>query len=237
MNKIISITGFCLVFIVSNASADSLLDEVRKYGESVSRIEKSVEKVSIGELIQKGSSIADRLRPVIENFSQADYEFIEKNMKGFIVNREEVIVVQPDSAFFLKLANRVGTEKDRLYFTFLNELYEGHFWPAYIDLQTDVGGCTRYGEGILSNLFGKGKALLPKVNGYYAEEVKKELSNISSQLAAGRCACGNQESVVKELRLFLELNKESEIAGKIKNRLDDVEKSKSDIEFNCVGGR
>ncbi len=229
----------CFLFTAAVASADtgSLLEEVRKYGESVSRVEKAKGKVSVREVIEAGASTADELRLIIEDLSETDYAFVKKNMKGFIVNREEVIVVQPDTAFFSKLADKAGTENDRAYFAFLGELYEGRFWPAYINLQTDVGGCTRFGEGFLSKLFRKGTALLPKMTGYYAVEVEKELGKMSSQLMSGRCACGNPESVVKELKLFLELNGDAEIAGKVRTRLEDLQKSRSGIEFNCVGGR
>lgn len=101
MTKLLFITCFVLTVPVSATFAyDSLLDPVLQYKEHVDRIERSAKKTSLLELIQEGTTIADRLRPVIEKLSEADYEVVEKNMKGFTVNREEVIVIEPDTAFF-----------------------------------------------------------------------------------------------------------------------------------------
>lgn len=239
MKKILILASFCVAFTVTAVRADIrvLLDEIRTYGERVDRIEKSAEKVSLQPLVQGGTAIADKLRPVIEEISEADYDFVLKNFKGFVVGREEAIVIEPDSIFFLGLANKVGTENDRLFFHFLNEVKPDGSWPVYIEQQTDVGGCTKYGDGHLSALYKKGKALLPKLTGYYGKQTRSILEDLSYQLTAGTCACDNQQSVVKELRSFLEINKESEITGKVKTRLDEIQKNKTGMEYNCIGGR
>ena len=36
-----------------------------------------------------------------------DYASVGENMKGYIVNREEVYLVEPDTRFFSKLAGKV----------------------------------------------------------------------------------------------------------------------------------
>jgi len=90
---------------------------------------------------------------------------------------------------------------------------------------------------ILSNLYKKGNALLPKVTGYYSKGVKRIVRHLSDKLVSGTCACGDRQSVIKELRLFLELNKESDIVAKVKKRLEEVQKDRSTMEFNCIGGR
>ena len=99
-------------------------------------------------------------------------------MKGFIVNRYEVIVIVPDTAFFAALAKKYGTDKDNRYFQFRREWMPEGFWPVYINLQTDVGGCTRFGEGYLANLYKKGNTLLLTMTGYYAKETAKILKAV-----------------------------------------------------------
>ncbi len=238
MTKSLFITCFFLIVIASTAIAnDPLLDRVLKYKEHVDRIEKFTKKVSLLELIQEGTAIADKLRPVIEGLSDADYEIVEKNMKGFTVNRYEVIVIEPDTAFFAALAKQHGTDNDNIYFQFRREWMPEGFWPVYINLQTDVGGCTRFGEGYLANLYKKGNTLLPKMTGYYAEETTKILKAVSYQLTSGTCACGDQQSVIKELKLFLEHNPKSEITKMVENRLEDVQKQRSAMQYQCTGGR
>ena len=223
--------------LVVLADDDPRLVEVLKYREHVDRIERSAGKSSLQALIQEGTAIADRLRPVIEDLSETDYEVVVKNMKGFLVNREEVIVIEPDTVYFAALAKKHGIEIDSLYFQFLREVRPEGFWPVYLLPQTDFGGCIRYGEGHLANLYSKGKSLLPKMTGYYARETTKILRELSNKLTSGTCACGDRQSVIRELTLFLELNKGSEIAGKVKNRLEDIQKQGSSMRYHCVGGQ
>jgi hypothetical protein len=239
MNKPIIMTCLLLTFFATAAAAagNPLLDEARTYREHVERIEKSVDTTSIQDLVQEGASLADKLRPVIENLTALDYDAVVINMKGFLVNREEVIVIEPDAAFFAGLAKKHGTENDNLYFQFFREVRPEGYWPVYIMLQTDVGGCTRYGEGRLANLFKKGEALLPKMTGYYAKETTKILDDITYQLTNWTCACGDKQSVVKELKLFLQLNKGSEITGMVKRRLEAVQNQTSTMRYQCIGGQ
>ncbi|OGW38593.1 MAG: hypothetical protein A2X58_10025 [Nitrospirae bacterium GWC2_56_14] len=239
MTKTLTIMILILTVITTTSMAgnDPLVDQVLKYKAHLDRIERSTKKTSLLGLIQEGTTIADRLRPVIENLSEADYEAIEKNMKGFTVNRYEVIVIEPDTAFFATLAKKHGTDNDNMYFQFRREWMPEGFWPVYINLQTDVGGCTRFGEGYLANLYKKGNALLPKMTGYYALETAKILKAVSDQLTSGTCACADQQSVIKELKLFLELNPKAEIAKKVEKRLEDLQKQRIAMQYQCIGGR
>jgi len=239
MTKTLTVMILILTVITTTAMAGNhpLVDQVLKYKAHLDRIERFAKKTSLLDLIQEGTTIADRLRPVIEELSEVDYEAIEKNMKGFTVNRYEAIVVEPDTAFFEDLAKKHGTENDNTYFQFRREWMPEGFWPVYINLQTDVGGCTRYGEGYLANLYKNGNALLPKTTGYYAQETAKILKAVSDQLTSGTCACADQQSVIKELKLFLKLNPDAEITKKVEKRLDDVQKQRIAMQYQCVGGR
>lgn len=82
MSKPIIMTCLLLTFFAAITPADSgsLLDEVRKYREHVDQTERSAKKTSIQELIQEGALIADKLRPIIEDLSETDYDIIEKGM-------------------------------------------------------------------------------------------------------------------------------------------------------------
>lgn len=219
------------------AEGRTLLEEVRKFGKHTERIERSENRVSVQDLIREGASLADRLRPVLEDLYVADYDAVVNALKGFTVRREEAIVIEPDASFFSDLAKKHGMESDILYFDFLAGVRPDGSWPVYIEQQTDVGGCTRYGEGHLAKLYQKGKALLPKMTGYYADETAEMLKEISVQLTAATCACEDRQSVVKELQLFLELNKNSDIAGAVRSRLEDVQKQGSTMRYQCVGGQ
>lgn len=224
--------------VAATAQADNgpLLDSVRKYGGHVDLIERSAGKASLMGLIQEGTALADRLRPVIPDLSETDYKFVKKHLKGFVVNRQEVIVVEPDTAFFRALAEKHGTDNDRLFSQFLHEWMPAGTWPVYINLQTDFGGCTRFGDGFLAELYLKGNKLLPQMTGYYAREITKIVKEVSFELTAGTCACRDRQSVIKEFEMFLDFNSGSELSGAIKNRLEKVREKRDSIRYYCSAG-
>ena len=214
----------------------SLLKKVREYGQEVSRIEASAKTASLEKLLQQGDAIAVDLQSIIEQLSNADYDYVVKNMKGFIVNREEAIVLKPDSNFFSKLGRKVGTEQDRLYFGFVLKVKPEGYWPVYLDRQTDLGGCTKYGDGTLSSLYKEGSMLSPRVGGYYGKQLDKMLDEMGDAFTSGSCACGDVQSVIAEFQTFMETNPNAAIAYKVNERLRSIKQGSSHVRFHCVGG-
>lgn len=236
--KIIAVLLNIFIFPVPLYAVEtaSLLKRVGEYGQEISRIEASAKTVSLEKLIQQGDAIAVELHRVIEQLSKADYEYVVKNMKGFIVNREEVIVTEPDSNYFSKLAQKVGTEQDRLYFGFVLKVTPEGYWPVYLLRQTDLGGCTKYGDGVLSRLYKEGTVLLPKVGGYYRKQLDKMTDKMGREFTSGSCACGDFQSVMKEFQIFIETNPNEAIVDKVKERLQSIKQGSANVRFHCVGG-
>lgn len=218
------------------ANTASLLQRAGEYGRELSHIEASGKTASLEKLLQQGNTIAAELKPVIEQLSDEDYAFVEKNMTGYVVNREEVILVEPDIRFFSMLAGKTGTAKDRLYFDFMLKVMPEGYWPVYITRQTDVGGCIDFGSSSLSTLYKEGAAILPKLPEYYREQVKRTVEDIAGQLTTGTCACGSIPSVKKEFRTFLEMNPEASIADRVRARLEAVQQRGHVVRENCIGG-
>jgi hypothetical protein len=214
----------------------SLVRRAGEYGRELSRIEASGKTVSLEEMLQQGNEIAAELKPVIERFSPEDYASVEKNMKGYVVNREEVILVEPDTRFFSKLAGKIGTAHDQLYFNYLLKVMPDGFWPVYITRQTDVGGCIDYGNGSLSTLYKEGTGIAPKLAGYYREQIDRTLEDIAEQLTAGACACGTIASVKIELQAFLDMNPKASIVEKVRARMDSLQRKSHRVRENCIGG-
>jgi hypothetical protein len=103
--------------------------------------------------------------------------------------------------------------------------------------QTDVGGCTDYGTGTLSKLYAEGMATASKLGGYYRREVEKTLADIARHLTVATCACGDVQSVVKELRTFLETSPDAAPAAAVRARLASIEHGEHIMGTECVGGR
>jgi hypothetical protein len=68
-------------------------------------------------------------------------------MKGFVVNREETVFVQPDTNFWVTLAGSKGQNADQQFFQLQKKTYPDSVWPAYVQQQTDYSGCTDFQDG------------------------------------------------------------------------------------------
>lgn len=233
---IILLSGFICPSFLNAADTAVLLKKVGEYGQEVSRIQASATTTKLEELLQQGNAIAADLHRVIEQLSKEDYDYVIKNMKGFIVKREEVIITEPDSMFFSKLAQKVGTEQDRLYFDFALKVKPEGYWPAYLIRQTDLGGCTNYGDGTLSLLYKEGAMLSPKVGAYYRKQLDKMINEISRKFTSGSCACSDAQSVITEFEKFIETNPHAPFVDKVQVRLQSIKQGNSNIRFHCVGG-
>lgn len=239
MKKVVIIVSLSLFFLpklASTADTASLLKKAGEYSQELSRIEASNKTTSLEKLLQQGSIIAGELKPIIEQLSDEDYAFMEKNMKGYVVNREEVILVEPDIRFFSKLASKVGTEQDRIYFSFMLKVMPEGFWPVYIMRQTDVGGCIEFGNGLLSTLYKEASDIVPKLSGYYRKQLDGTIEDIGDQLTTGTCACGKIASVKRELQTFLEMNPKASIADRVRARMNVLQRGGHVIRENCIGG-
>jgi hypothetical protein len=222
---------------VRAAEVTSLVRRAGEFGDEVSRIEASGRTAPLEELLRRGNELASELKPVIEQLSDQDFGSVERGMRGYVVNREEVILIEPDTRFFSKLARKIGTALDRLYFDYMLEVRPNGYWPAYLTRQTDAGGCVEFGSGSLSTLYKEGSALLPKLAGYYRNQLEKALEDLSRQVTVGTCACGTIMSVKKELRIFVEMNPNAPVAGVVRARMKALERGAHAVTENCVGGR
>ncbi|MFH0926455.1 MAG: hypothetical protein V1872_12655 [bacterium] len=88
-------------------------------------------------------------------------------------------------------------------------------------------------------MYKEGRTNLSKLTGFYKEKTENMLTEIEDKfihLDYG-CACGDQQSVIKELNLFLDLNQGSQHVEKVNEGLNTILKGKSKIKFECVGGQ
>ena len=178
--------------------------------------------------------VAGGLAPV-EELSEGEFDDLKGAVRGVVLNRDEVVFAKPDVDFLTKLAERKGTVVDRGFLALYRKTYPESIFPAYIDQQTDFGGCTEFGTGELTQLYGawtRFRAANPK---RYAGTAKQELERIVESLTVSDCACDDAESVKKEFRLFLKRNPRSPIAAKVRARLGNVDKA-GKFRFNCISG-
>jgi len=90
---------------------------------------------------------------VLESLTEEEFGRLKRELPSALINREEVVFVEPDPAYFAKLAAARGDSADRAFFAALKATYPEPVWPVYIEQQTDYSGCTRFGSMSLVDTF------------------------------------------------------------------------------------
>ncbi|HEX8737202.1 MAG TPA: hypothetical protein VF721_17855 [Pyrinomonadaceae bacterium] len=214
-----------------NKSILKLADEyalaLRKY-----RAQKS--RASVADVMRMGKAVAGDISQ-IEDLSDAEYALFKKKMQGFVVNREEILVIEPDLDFFARLSATRGTKVDAAFFALMRQIKPGSVFPAYIEMQTDVTGCTIYGNGAMTGLYGKALRFKKTYPNEYAGEVNEEINKIIEELTTETCACSSRASVEKEFRAFIKAFPKDKNTPAIKKRLANL-KGNKEFRFYCQSG-
>jgi hypothetical protein len=212
----------------------TILALANDYSIALSNYQKQTGRSSIESLLRKGM-LVDQQVSEIENLSVADYSSLEKMMKGFVVNREEILFVKPDLKFFAALAKVRGTNADIAYFSLMRQFRPEYVWAAYIEQQTDYSGCTIYGNGVLTKLYGQALDFKKNYPKAYNAEVNEEIDGILERFDEKGCACGSRTGVLREFRLFIRTFPNDKHTPKIRKALAKIERSKG-FRFNCESG-
>jgi DNA-binding FadR family transcriptional regulator len=157
-------------------------------------------------------------------------------LKGVIVSREEAIYVQPDVQFFGALARAHGDAVDRAFFSALRATYPQSVWPAYIEQQTDLGGCTRLGSLSVAAAYVRWTDFRQRHPARYRDDAREHAEDAFRALTSA-CACGDSTGVERELRQALRDLPAGEPRAAVAARLQDVLAGRAGIQAHCVGGR
>jgi hypothetical protein len=171
---------------------------------------------------------------VLESLSDEAFERVAA-LPGAIINRDEVVLVEPDPEYYVKLAAAHGDAGDRAFFAALKATYPKSVWPVYVDQLTDLGGCTRFGSGALVDTYRRWSAFQRTFPMRYVVAARKEVHDVSARLTESICACGDVASVQDELQRFLAAFETSPIGAKVKRRLQNVRAGRPAIRANCTG--
>jgi hypothetical protein len=239
--KIALVAGLFLTFCGIAASSSPVYSQNKtvlkladEYALALRKYQAQKSRMSVEGVLRKGKAVAERLDEM-ESLGDAEYALFEKKMKGFVVNREEVVFIKPDLKFFAQLSKTRGTQADAAFFALMREIRPDNVWAAYIEQQTDYSGCTLYGNGVLTRLYGKAlrfKRAYPKA---YASEIDEEINEILQEFTDKPCACGERDAVFKEFRLFIRTFPKDKNTLEIRKNLTTLQKSK-DAGFNCQSG-
>jgi hypothetical protein len=214
------------------------------YIGELERIEKSKSRLSLEALFLQAVALDDALvMPAqsggpspLEELSDQEYASLQGHLRGMVVNRDETVFARPNLKFFVELGERKGNPEDRLFFHLYRMTYPQSVAPVYVEQQTDYSGCTDFGSGKLTRLYGEWSKYGQRHPKRYESVVQEETNRIVHELLEGTCACGDERSVESELRYFLGRHPGSPIIPKIRARLDQVKHGASTFRFNCTSG-
>lgn len=237
--RITAIIIFVIVFfgqsaLVGYSQTKSILNLADEYSQALSNYQKQTSRSSVENVIRKGKLVAEKLDEM-EGLSESDYALLEKKMKGFTVNRDEILFINLDSKFFAALSKTHGTPADNAFFSLMRQIRPENVWAAYLEPQTDYSGCTIYGNGLLTRLYGKALYFKKSYPKSYVSDINEEIDKILEEFPEAGCACGNRESVLREYRLFIKTFPTDKNTPTIRKRLAKIEKSK-EFRFNCQSG-
>ena len=210
------------------------MDLAHRYNLALKAIELRKSRSSLESVLRKGTLLSDKYDE-LEKLSETDYLRFKKKMRGFDVNREEIIFVEPDRMFFLRLANKIGTTADRSFFRLSAEIKPSNVWASYIEQQTDYSGCTIYGNGKLTKLYGRALRFKRTYPRAYTSYVNDEINSILEEFGESLCACGSRDLVIKEFSLFVKTFPQDKKTPAIRKILDDLKAGKK-FRFDCHSG-
>jgi hypothetical protein len=172
----------------------------------------------------------------LEALSPADFDRLTAAMTGAVIGRDEVLVVDVDTDYFLKLAASRGSSVDRTFFASRRATYPNSIWPIYVEQQTDYSGCTRFGGGSLVDSYRQWRRFRSRFPRAYAPFVARGLADVEEQVTESSCACGSAEETARGLDEFAAAFPDSRASAAASHRSRAILRHQSAIRFRCVSG-
>ncbi|HYK64517.1 MAG TPA: hypothetical protein VEY94_06205 [Patescibacteria group bacterium] len=207
------------------------------YAAAIDDLIESHGKQPIEPVFEDGMKAAPKVQAILPDLTEAQYQTVQRQMKGFIVVRGEhqTTVVRPSVDFFKDLARKQGTKADKEFFAIYQRTEpdgNGPF-PAYIQQQTDEAGCTRFDGKLMVELYRGWLTFRTSYPDAYATEAQGEIDSLESELLSGICACGGAEKTTAGLQAFVDAFPDLPITPKIKARIARIRSGNPGFRFNC----
>ena len=87
-------------------------------------------------MVDAVAPLRDALIGKLEDLPADDFKRLERQLRGVIINREQVVFIKPNIEYFAGLAAQYGDEADRMFFAAMKATYPDSVWPVYIEQQT-----------------------------------------------------------------------------------------------------
>ena len=172
---------------------------------------------------------------LLESLSNDEFQQLERQLPGALLNRDEILFLKPDPDFFAKLATVRGDEADKRFFAGLKATYPDAVWPVYVEQQTDYSGCTTFGSGKLVETYRRWLEFRSAFPNRYVEAATKELQSVSEALLS-TCPCEDMSVIQRELARFVQTFPGSPLRARIEQVMTEIQMGKSNIRPRCHSG-
>ncbi|HEY1075949.1 MAG TPA: hypothetical protein VGE51_04615 [Fontimonas sp.] len=215
--------------------------EVDAYLQALSAVEKADSPVSLEPLLAAAGAAQDKLMEIQpgsdqawqETLSDKDYQTLRQQLRGLQLSRGQDVYAQPDGAFLNRLAQAHGRPEDQAFFALYASLWTEEMLPKYLNLGTGQAPCVRFGDGIVSALYREWWAYWTANAPHYADFTMQVLRDLEEVVELGTCACGDVESVRKELRDFTGTFPHSPATPAAQLRLAELSREDVDHYVHC----
>jgi hypothetical protein len=218
-------------------------EAVDAYRAALAAVEAREQGATLEDVFQRARGVRDALLTsatgtpsALERLTPDAFAQLQRDLRGLVVNREEVLIVEPDAGFLLALAEKFGTPADRRFFSAYKATYPESVWPVYVEQQTDYSGCTAFGSGKLVDTYRLWAEVERELSGAYNTHARAERLKVESELATSTCACGDGPSVERELQQYVDAISASAATPAIAARLREIKEGRSNIRLRCISG-
>jgi hypothetical protein len=209
---------------------------VERYRSAIKSAESGASARAVEAAFAAIGPVDKALTQKLESLSDEEFKRLQQELPGLLVNREEIVFIKPDVAYFTKLAAARGDDADRAFFAALKATYPESVWPTYVEQQTDYAGCTRFGSMSLVETYRVWSEFQRKYPDRYPAPASEEASAVLGELTGSTCACGDRAAIERELDQFLRTFLASSARARIEERLQDLRGGRSNVRTQCIGG-
>lgn len=224
------------------AGATGILPAEQAYLDELARLESATTPQSLEPLLHKAGAVQDALMTVLEGpgsdsvlerYDAAGYEALQQRLRGLHLQRGLEIFVQPKPRFFADLAERKGRDADRAYFRLYQDYWGENLFPVYMEPRATIMGCVKYGDGLLIKLHADWQRFHQDYPQDYAAEAVQMVRDFEEIFELGTCACGDRNSVIRELQDFTSAHPKNPSAVAARRRWQELKAGDEDLPVHC----
>lgn len=212
------------------------------YLAELAKVEAATTPVSLEPLLLSADAVQDALmqipgglgsESVMETYSDAEFSALQQQLRGLHLQRGMEIFVQAQPEFFLNLAQAHGREADIAFFRLYRAYWGKNLFPIYMQPRALVVGCMKYGDGLFTELYEDWARYARLHPQDYRSSVQQMLRDFEEVVSLGTCACGDRDSVIRELRGFVKRFPSNPAAPAASKRWRELKAGTEKLPVSC----